>query len=192
MKNGFNLNRARELMKEEGLECIIATSHDNVLYTSGADLMAINMLNRLTAIILPLDSDPVFGVHANEEMLSRNSTWIKDLRVYEGGEWEPLKPLQFIAHVLKERNLDHARIGMEMLYLPGFYLAHLKEILPSVEFADCQNIFDRMRAVKSPDELALLSEANMVTAKAIRIAFEMARPGDTERKIAENLIIIAY
>ncbi len=192
MRTGFDLNRARRLMKKEGLECIIATSHDNVLYSSGADLMAINMLNRLAAIILPLDSDPVFGVHANEELLSRNSTWIRDLRVYEGGEWEPLKPLEFIADVLKEKNLNRARIGIEMLYLPSIYLAHLKEILPLVEFVDCQNIFDRMRAIKSQDELELLSEANMVTAKAIRVAFEMAKPGDTERKIAENLIRIAY
>ncbi len=192
MRTGFDLNRARKLMKKEGLECIIATSHDNVLYSSGTDLMAINMLNRLAAIILPPDSDPVFGVHANEEKLSRNSTWIRDLRVYEGGEWEPLKPLEFIADVLKEKNLNRARIGIEMLYLPGIYLAHLKEILPLAEFVDCQNIFDRMRAVKSREELELLSQANMVTAKAIRVAFEMARPGDTERKIAENLIRIAY
>ena len=192
MRTGFDLNRARKLMKKEGLECIIAISHDNVLYSSGADLMAINMLNRLAAIILPLDSDPVFGVHANEEMLSRNSTWIGDLRAYEGGEWEPLKPLEFIADVLKEKSLDRTRIGIEMLYLPSIYLAHLKEILPLVEFVDCQNIFDRMRAIKSQDELELLSKANMVTAKAIRVAFEMAKPGDTERKIAENLIRIAY
>ncbi len=192
MRTGFDLNRARRLMKKEGFECIIATSHDNVLYSSGTDLMAINVLNRLAAIILPLDSDPVFGVHANEEMLSRNSTWIGDLRAYEGGEWEPLKPLEFIADILKEKNLHRARIGIEMLYLPSIYLAHLKEILPLVEFVDCQNIFDRMRAIKSQDELEMLSKANMVTAKAIRVAFEMARPGDTERKIAENLIRIAY
>jgi len=192
MRTGFDLNKARRLIKEEGLECIIATSHDNVLYSSGADLMAINMLNRLTAIILPLDSDPVFGVHVNEELLSSNSTWIRDLRIYEGGEWEPLKPLKFIGDVLKERNLTRARIGVEMFNMPSIYLAHLKEMLPLIEFVDCQNIFDRMRAVKSREELELLSEANLVTAKAINFAFEMARPRDTERKIAENLIRIAY
>jgi len=32
MRTGFDLNRARKLMKKEGLECIIATSHDNMLY----------------------------------------------------------------------------------------------------------------------------------------------------------------
>jgi Xaa-Pro aminopeptidase len=192
MRTGFDLTRARGLMKNEGLACIIATSHDNVLYCSGIDLMAINVLNRLAFVMLPLESDTVLGIHANEEILSRNSTWIGDLRVYEGGEWEPLKPLEFVADVLKEKNLHCSKIGIEMLYLPSIYLAHLKEILPSTEFVDCQYIFDRMRAIKSQDELDLLSKANMETAKAISNAFEMAEPGDTEREIARNLIGIAY
>jgi Xaa-Pro aminopeptidase len=42
--------------------------------------------------------------------------------------------------------------------------------------------------VKSEGELKLLSEANMATAKAITVAFEMARPGDAEREIARDMM----
>jgi Xaa-Pro aminopeptidase len=192
MKTGFDITKARRLMEEEELDCMIATSHDNVLYSSGADLMAINMLKRLTAIILPLKGEPVFCVHANEEALSRNSSWIDDFRVYEGGEWEPLKPVSFIADILIEKGLSRITIGIEMLEIPHLYLDCLQESLPSAKFADCKPIFDRMRAIKSQEELMLLSEANMATAKAITVAFQMARPGDTERKIAENMIKMVY
>lgn len=188
MKTGFDLARARGLMEEMGVDCVVATSHDNVYYSSGADIMTITMLKRLAAVFLPLDGKPVFGVHANEEVTAREFTWIKDLRVYEGGEWEPLKPIRFVAEVLEEKGLGGARIGIELLDLPGLCVDYLRELLPSAEFVDCRPLFDRMRAVKSPEELRLLSGANMATAKAITVAFEMARPGDTEREIARNMI----
>ncbi|RLI32595.1 hypothetical protein DRO56_03275 [Candidatus Bathyarchaeota archaeon] len=185
---GFDLTKPRRLMEERGIDCLIATSHDNVYYTSGSDIMTITELKRLAAVFLPLDGEPLFGVHANEEATARRTTWIKDVRVYRGGEWEPLKPIEFIAGVLREKGLSEARIGMELLDLPGLCLDYLRELLPSAEFVDGQPIFDRMRSVKSPEELKLLSEANMATAKAITVAFEMARPGDTEREIARNMM----
>jgi len=174
MKTGFDVAKTRKLMEEMGLDCAVATSHDNVFYSSGADIMTISMLKRLAAIFLPFDGEPVFGVHANEEVTARQSTWIKDLRVYKGGEWEPLKPIKFVADILKEKGLGDGRIGIEMLDMPALCFEYLRELLPSAEFLDCQPIFDRIRAVKSPEELKLLSEANMATAKAITVAFEMA------------------
>jgi len=188
MRTGFDLARARGLMEDAGVDCVVATSHDNVYYSSGADIMTITMLKRLAAVFIPLDGEPVFGVHANEEVTARESTWIGDLRVYEGGEWEPLKPIGFVADVLKEKGLGDSKIGVEKLDVSGLCFDHLRGLLPSAKFVDCQPIFDKMRSVKSLEELQLLSEANMATAKAITVAFEMARPGDTEREIALNMI----
>jgi Xaa-Pro aminopeptidase len=188
MKTGFELGKARELMTEMGLDCAIATSHDNVYYTTGSEIMTISMLKRLAAAFFPMDGDPTFGVHANEEVTARQTTWIEDMRVYEGGEWEPLKPIEFVAGVLKEKGLEKSRIGLELLDVPGLCLDHLRSLLPKAEFIDCQPIFDKLRSVKSKEELKLLSEANMATAKAITVAFEMAEPGDTEREIARDMM----
>jgi Xaa-Pro dipeptidase len=188
MKTGFDLSKVKVLIDEAGVDCIVATSHDNVLYSSWADISTITMLKRLAAVFIPSDGETVFGVHANEAVTARESTWIKDLRVYEGGEWEPLKPIAFVAEVLKEKGLRDAKIGMEMLNVPSLCFDHLRRLLPSATFVDCQPIFDEIRSVKSPEELKLLSDANMATAKAITAAFEMARAGDTERTIAQNMM----
>ena len=102
MKTGFDLGKARRLMEELGLDVVVATSHDNVYYATHSEIMTISMLKRLAAAFLPLEGEPVFGVHANEEVTARETTWIEDLRVYEGGEWEPLKPIGFVAEVLKK------------------------------------------------------------------------------------------
>ena len=185
---GFDLAKARGLMEAMDIDCIVATSHDNVYYSSGSDIHTIITLKRLAVIFLPLDSNPVFGVHANEKVTACESTWIKDVRVYEGGEWEPLKPIELIADVLREKGLSKAKIGAELLDMPGLCLDHLRELLPLAKFVNCQPIFDKMRSVKSTEELKLLSDANMATAKAITVAFEMARPGNTERDIAQNMM----
>ena len=134
MKTGFDLGEARELMEERGLDCAVATSHDNVYYATWSDIMTIAMLKRLAAAFLPLDGEPAFGVHANEEVTARESTWIGDVRVYEGGEWELLRPIEFVAEVLREKGLEGARIGVELLDVPGLCLDHLRTLLPSAEF----------------------------------------------------------
>jgi Xaa-Pro aminopeptidase len=150
--------------------------------------MTITMLKRLAAIFIPLDGIPIFGVHANEKVTAEKTTWIKDLRVYEGGEWEPLKAIDFVANTLKELGFKDKNIGVETLDIPGVCYDYLRKLLPKASFNDCQLVFDRMRAVKSPAELKHLSQINMATAKAITVAFEMARPGDTEKEIAKNMI----
>jgi Xaa-Pro aminopeptidase len=190
----FNLSKARELMNEMKLDCLVATSHDNVYYSSGSEIETISSLKRLAAIFIPLDGDPVFAVHANEQVTARETTWIKDLRVYKGGEWEPLKPVEFVADILEEKGLAKARIGLELFDIPALSFKYLRDLLPSAEFVDAQHIFDQMKSVKSSEELKLLSDANMATAKAIVLAFEMARPSDSERNLAQNLmnLIVEY
>jgi len=181
-------------MKEMGLECLIATSHDNAYYASGSDIETVSSLKRLAAVFLPLDLEPVFAVHRNEHVTAQQTTWIKDLRVYDGGEWEPLKPIEYVASVLKEKGLAKARIGLELLDISALCFNHLRKLLPSAEFVDAQHIFDEMKSVKSDEELKLLTDANMGTAKAIVLSFEMARRGDSERDLAQNLmnLIVQY
>jgi Xaa-Pro aminopeptidase len=157
-------------------------------YASGSEIETVSSLKRLAAVFLPLDLDPVFAVHRNEQVTAHQTTWIKDLRVYEGGKWEPLKPIEYVARVLKEKGLAKARIGLELLNISALCFNRLQKLLPSAEFVDAQHIFDEMKSVKSDEELKLLSDANMGTAKAIVLAFEMARRGESERDLAQNLM----
>ena len=115
MKTGFDLKKARKLMQDKGLDCIIANSQENVYYTSNSPISTITNLKRLAGIFIPLDSEPLFAVHRNEEVTARKSTWIKDLRVYEGGEWESLKAIKFLADVIKEKGLDDKKAWAYLL-----------------------------------------------------------------------------
>lgn len=179
-------------MEAAGLDCMVATTRENVYYSSGSNIMTIDLLRRMAAVVIPLDRDPVFLVHANEEVTARETTWIRDVRVYPGGEWEPLKPVGFLAEALRGMGLAQATIGVETWAAPGAHLDCLRGLLPSAEFTDCGPIFERLRAVKTGEEIGVLGRAAMATAKAITVAFEMARPGDTEREIARNMMDLAF
>jgi len=188
MITGFKQDKLCKHMEAKEIDLLIATSHDNVYYCSNSEIMTITMLKRLAAVFIPLDGEPIFGVHANEKVTAEKTTWIEDLRVYEGGEWEPLKPIDFVAQTIKEMGYEKACVGVETLDIPGMCMDHLRKQLPDVKFTDCQPVLDKLRSIKSPKELQHLSKINMATAKAITVAFEIAKPGDSEKEIARNMI----
>ena len=188
MKTGFDLTKSRKLMHETGIDCIIANSQESVYYTSSAPISTITNLKRFAGIVLPLDDEPLFAVHKNEEVTARENTWIKDLKTYEGGEWESLKAIDFLANVITEKGLAGKKIGVELMEMSGLWFDHLRKLLPTTEFVAAKPILDTLKSIKSPEEIKHLSQANMATAKAITVAFEMARPGDTERDVALNMI----
>ena len=110
-------------MAQQELDCVIATSRENVYYCSGSD---IGKPLRLAPVIIPLDDDPVFGVHANEEVTARRFSWIDDIIVYKGGEWLPLAVWDFISDIITKKGLTNSKIGMELLDIPGLSYEHIK------------------------------------------------------------------
>jgi Xaa-Pro aminopeptidase len=183
----FNLTKARKIMEEEEIDCLVPTTSPNLLYCSGASVGTPGSAGRIAAVLIPLDGEPVLCLQYNEQFYSRKMTWIKDLRIYDGGEWLPFKPWQSVADLIIEKGLSKARLGFETQAVPHDYLIHLMKLLPQAEFKNSGEIFERLRAVKTEEEIQIMKEAGTKTAKAIKIAFEMVTPGDTERQILESI-----
>jgi Xaa-Pro aminopeptidase len=53
--------------------------------------------------------------------------------------------------------------------------------LPDAEFLRCFSLFERVRAIKTPEEIAILRQAARNTERAIDAALGVAKPGVTER-----------
>ncbi len=190
----FDLSKARSTMRKEGLDCIVATTRQNAYYCTGHHVSTIERAGRFAAAIFPLEGDPVYCLETNEAFEAK--TWIKDVRVYkEGGEWEPLKPLQFFARVLEEKRLGKAKIGMEIsMYsgapagLPAALYNYLRKLLPDAEIVDCGYIFEKMKAIKTADEIVIMENAAAVSSEAIRTAFEASKCGDTEQDVLFRMV----
>jgi Xaa-Pro aminopeptidase len=186
----FDLKKIHGLMQEKGIDCVIATSRENVFYSAGV-WAGISL--RPAPVILPLDADPVILVHpsgsgAGEDITVRKTSWIEDVRTYQGGEWAPLRVWDAVAEVMREKGLQESVLGLEVFEVAGKCYDHIREQLPSAKFTGCESVFDELRSVKSDEELKILTDGNVSTAKAVSQAFEVARPGVTEASIARDIM----
>jgi Xaa-Pro aminopeptidase len=91
------------------------------------------------------------------------------------------------ASVIRALGLAEATLGLEMPFLPADAFIALQQALPHATFVDATPLFDRLRAIKTPAELALLRTVYDRTAEAIQATFESGTPGVTTRTLAERV-----
>jgi len=179
--------RMKKLMGKKDMDTVVALSLENVLYSTGAYIMTQRAIrDRLEIAVLPKKGEPVFIVCKIEERLAKEETWIEDMRTYI--EFKE-SPIQFLVTVLKEMGLEKGRIGIEQHYLTAYHHAELINAMPDAEFVECQNIFDEIQMVKEPGEIEILAKAAKGTRKAVDAAFISAKVGDTEKQLANQIII---
>jgi Xaa-Pro aminopeptidase len=72
-------------------------------------------------------------------------------------------------------------IGADVLPVSSFRV--ISEALPGVDWPDAQNILTRLRAIKSPAEIAMLRHASRIGSRTIEAMMAAAKPGATHGNI---------
>ena len=176
-----------KITKREGLEAIIAISPENVFYSTGAYIMTQkNIRDRLAIAIFSEKYQPSFIVCGIEEKLVKAQTWISDISSYVEFKDSPIK---FLIDRILKMGFKKSRVGIEMQYLCASDLINLRKGLPDVEFVECEHIFAEVRMIKEPQEINLLAKAASATRKGAEAAFTTCNIGDTEKKLANQMII---
>ena len=89
-----------------------------------------------------------------------------------------------IVEGVKELGLEGARLGIAGSdVLPLAIYQDLAARLPRARFIACDGIIESLRAIKSPAEIAILSDGAAVADRGLNAAFEATRPGITENDI---------
>lgn len=114
--------------------------------------------------------------------LRSTQNWVTDIRAYGG--------MAAVATELKDRGLDHSRVGLVSSssgLFPSSLLAHeqhaLANALPNVEFVDLNPAMEMLRLVKSDEEIAMLREAGRIARKVLDAAVGVATAGTTEAEL---------
>lgn len=182
----MNDKKLFELMDRYGVEAVIGLSPENVLYSSGTNIITQQMVReRLALTVFPRSGDPSLLVCDIEESLASDESWIEDIRTYV--EFQE-SPIELLVEVLKENNLGQSRIAIEIDYLTYRYAQELKKLLPKLKIYEAEPIFDRLRAIKSDQEVEVLRHAATVTTNVMMEAFNEAYIGMTEKELASNMI----
>lgn len=184
-----NTARIRDCIARADLDAVLAVQPENLIYCSGFYNFDLRTLpDRICIALWPREGDPVFIVPDRRAASDAGMSFIRDIRGYTllDGVFNPY-PMKMVAEALSEKGLATGRIGIEALYLPGWHERELQRRLPNAELVSADYVFDEMRMVKTPAEIEQLRFAAVQTEKAIANAYELARPGDTEKTVVDHM-----
>lgn len=175
----------RAALEAHQLEAIIVASPENVLYLTGADIHTQRTIpDRLALVAWPASGNPVFIVCNLEEAQARDESRIEDVRAYF--EFKET-PVAVLAGVLRELGVANGRLGIEKHFLTAVHYEELRKSVSEAQLVEAGNVLEKLRMIKTPEEITVLERAALATDRAIRKTFETSKVGQTESHIATSL-----
>lgn len=186
----LNRPRFQSLLEQSEFDAVVASSFNNVYYTTGAMIETQRRIPmRLALAVWPCEGEPTLIVGDIEEGLAKRESHISDVRSYIEFRKSPIEAL---AEVLAEKGLVGKTIGIEFDHLVASYYGELQEMLPGTVFTPADRFFDTVRVIKTDAEVALLGEASRITENAILDAYGASSAGDSEREVGFRIIENLY
>ncbi len=196
------VKRARELMRERGIDCLIVTDPVNYSYFTG-HRTALSMRSRPAIFILPLEAAPALIVWSGPEMFARLykqsfPSWVDDRRIYPEVPFTASPRVDWgVAEILNERRLQIATLGIELgrdvwLGIAVDDYEALKESLPKARFVDSSRVIWGCRMIKSEWEISCMRKACEIGGRAWQRMFEELKPGVSPGAIQRKVLDYYY
>jgi Xaa-Pro dipeptidase len=164
----------QQLMREAGLDGLMATQNADVYYLSG-------MLQQ-AQVYLPAAGQPVAMVRKHYGRARSDS-------LLPEGSLVAVRSLRELPGIIEAAGTRPATIGFELDTLPvSTFQAYEKALQPlGAKLVDGSALFRRARAVKSDYELGLIRKAAVVADAGLRAAAANLREGITEVELAAQV-----
>jgi len=167
--------RLKDVGKQRGFSGFIIATLPNMRYFTGVSVLAIE---RFAAVIIPIDSEPVFIVPELEEEKIKSLSPFKNVLKYDDAKG----PVTLVKSVLEELRLTSGRLGIEGFFPYRFYKM-VNNAAPKARLEEASDIFIEFRIVKIADELELMRKAGEIIVKGIDAGVTATRVGATELEI---------
>lgn len=207
----FNEVRARKILRDNGVDAVIATSKENVAYITGHDNPThLLMKNALICAIYSPESTPVASAiipTLEVETFLHDRSWIDDIYLVglfsrsqnhghpmdEMGQagirmMEKARPvataLEALSHAIESRGLQKARIALDESGLSFHDWTAIKELFPQADIVPGNVLLWTIRMIKTPEEISRLRKASQITEQAVAAALAELKPGMTEQELS--------
>ncbi len=183
------VERARQLMSQNGLQAIAVTNGSSLTYYSGAHWW---VSERFFGMFLPVKGDPFFVCPAFEEdrareQLARGPFGEKaDVRTWQEDE----NPYTRVQQGMAKLGVKSGKLGIEEK-TPFVFSNNIGMALPALEIVSATPVTAGCRMIKSDHEIALMRLAAHVTLAAYAAAYHALEPGMTQNQFAE-LVRLAH
>ncbi|MEM3594537.1 MAG: Xaa-Pro peptidase family protein [Candidatus Jordarchaeaceae archaeon] len=189
---GFDKERASRLLEERGVDVLIASSPENVFYTCGLAVRAVENNPILYALSNQYPTIVAVYRDGSESMVTwalYNATlsWVEEVQ----GILNPEQAMDAIASFIKKRGYEKGVIGIESL-MPYYQYDKLRKIFPDAKFRVSDDLFLDMRLSKSEEEISRIRESTRIAEKTIQVLIENIAEGISDfdfLKIAKTTVI---
>jgi Xaa-Pro dipeptidase len=203
-----NVPRLKALMKKEGLDAVVATCAENVTYLSGFWAMSQWVRRGPQAYVLFAGDghEPCIVVNSGLlDLVPDQKPWITDIRRYgyfqidtdTSAQLDDADQLQHrlfsskaykdsvdaLVSAMKEQGILRGTVGIDEMGITPQCMDQLKAALPDVKFVRCFSLLERVRSIKTAEEIKILKHAARVTEGAIDAALSISKEGVTEREM---------
>jgi Xaa-Pro dipeptidase len=183
------LDRARELMKQNGLDAILITTGASMQYFTG---IRWGQSERLFAYIIPQAAAPfVICPHLERDRLNEAQKHFPEHDTTLSYLWqENQDPYATLQHALAESSITTGTLGLEEHTQFAFSSA-IAHACPTLKIVSATPVTAGCRSLKSQVELSLLRLANQITFDVYKAVYLSCGPGDTNDHFSA-LIAKAY
>lgn len=193
----FDTEHLDRLMDAAGLDVLLVTSKHNVQYLLGGyqaffygHLDAGGVSRYLPVLVYPKGApqDAVYvGASMEGHQLEFEPLWIGNVQTDSAGTVGPAGAMTKAIEHLRRMGLLGRRIGVELAFLPADAALALIAAAEPGRVGDALHVLERLRARKSPSEIALLREASERVIASMEAAIALTRPGMTKADFSDTL-----
>jgi Xaa-Pro dipeptidase len=190
----FDTGRLDSLMEQAGVDVLLATSKHNTQYLLGgyrfiffAAMDAIGHSRYLPVVVYEKGRPENAAYVANRMEGGEHANHPFWTPAFHPETWGTLEAATRAVEHLKKIGKASARIGIEPGFLPVDAHMLLRERLDGATFIDATHLLERLRAVKTPAELALLRTASELITDSMMATIAAAGEGATKTDIIERL-----
>ena len=177
---------------ESGVDALVCLHPKNIFYTTGYPMALSHAIHQRPsgprngiAVFTP-GGRPTLIVGGNEERVTRERARVEDIRVY--AEYLD-SPMEELAEVLREKGAAQGKIGIEKEYFSAAFYDELQALLPQAVFVAWDRQFEAVRAIKTPQEAALMKRNADLMDDAFIETFQSIKVGETEKEVQDRLIL---
>jgi len=193
-KAPFDTARLDRLMDEAGIDILLATSKHNVQYLLGGhrafffDTMdAMGLSRYLPVFVYPKGAAEKAGFFGHRMENYQNEVkpfWVGEVDVKNSGSVDVMeKAVDYV----RKLNPKPRRLGAELAFLPADSAAVLHKAFADSEMTDALFVLERLRAIKTPEELNMLRIASDAVIDSMQTCIQRLTPGATKNELVEAL-----
>ena len=182
------------LMEEAGIDLLLTTSKHNVQYLLGGyrsvffDVMDASGLSRYLPVLVYPKGNPEKAAFLTHRLDSHQHgvkpVWTPTTDFKASGS---LDVMRNTLGYLDRAGLPTRAIGVELAFIPADAAMMLQAALPDSQIKDALFVLERLRARKTPEELAMLRKASELVVDSMTTVISAHGAGATKQELSDAL-----